>query len=90
MKVIESGNPWTLEIRCSGAGNGGYGCNALLLVEQADVFITSSSCRDETDYFNSFRCPECGRLTDLKGRLPFTAVREEPPHSLERKKPGIK
>lgn len=68
MKVLEKGRPqkgWATEARCTGQGNGNGGCGAKLLVEQADVFQTSSSARDETDYFATFECPECGVRTDL-------------------------
>jgi hypothetical protein len=84
MKVIEKGRKqrgWSKEFRCTGDGNGGGGCSAYLLVEQPDIFQTSSSARDETDYFNTFKCSECGVLTDIKARIPFT-----PPSQSEWKK----
>ncbi len=68
MRVIKEGRPqkgWATEATCTGAGNGKGGCGATLLVEQADLFSTSSSCRDETDYFTTFQCPSCGVLTDI-------------------------
>jgi len=68
MKVIEKGREqtgWSTEARCTGVGNRGGGCGALLLVERYDLFQTESSCRDETTYYTTFRCPECGVLTDL-------------------------
>lgn len=68
MKVITKGRPqtgWSIEKRCTGAGNGGGGCDATLLVEIGDVFETQRNCRDETDYYVTFRCPECGVLTDI-------------------------
>lgn len=70
MKVLSPGTGqkgWSVETFCTGNGNGGGGCGAKLLVEQGDLFRTSSSCRDETDNFDTFACPECGVLTDLKG-----------------------
>lgn len=73
MKVIKKGRPqqgWAEKFECTGKGNGGGGCGAVLLVEQADVFQTASHCRDETDYFNTFECPECRVLTDI-GHVPF-------------------
>jgi hypothetical protein len=69
MKVIKPGSGqkgWSSEATCTGAGNGNGGCGAVLLVEQPDLFCTSSSCRDETDYFTTFKCSECGVLTDIK------------------------
>lgn len=68
MKVIEKGRQqtgWSKECVCTGAGNGNGGCGAKLLVEIGDVFETQNNCRDETDYFTTFRCPECKVLTDI-------------------------
>lgn len=75
MKLIKKGRQqtgWSKRLKCTGAGNRGGGCGAILLVEQADVFQTASHCRDETDYFNTFQCSECGVLTDISDHLPFT------------------
>lgn len=68
MKVLKPGRPqfgWAKEFTCTGAGNRGGGCGALLLVERADLFQTMHCARDETDYFATFRCGACGVLTDL-------------------------
>lgn len=68
MKVIQKGREqrgWSVEAKCTGAGNGNGGCGAVLLVEIGDVFETQRNCMNETDYFTTFRCPECGVLTDL-------------------------
>ncbi len=70
MKVIAKGRPqkgWAVEVACTGKGNGNGGCGARLLVDESDVFETQQNCRDETDYFTTFRCVECGVLTDLDG-----------------------
>lgn len=76
MRVLKKGRQqkgWSKELRCTGAGNGDGGCSALLLVEQADVFETSSSHYDgSTDLYATFACGACGVLTDIKGHLPFT------------------
>jgi endogenous inhibitor of DNA gyrase (YacG/DUF329 family) len=69
MKVLVKGRKqkgWAKELVCTGAGNGGGGCGTQLLVERADLFKTYRSIRDETDYFVTFKCPECGVLTDVK------------------------
>jgi hypothetical protein len=69
MKVLEKGREqkgWSVEITCTGRGNGDGGCGAKLLVEQGDLFRTESHCRDETDVFTTFECPECKVWTDLK------------------------
>lgn len=70
MKVIKAGRQqhgWSKEFECTGTGNGGGGCGATLLVEEADLFHTSRSSYDgETDYFVTFKCCSCGVLTDIK------------------------
>ena len=76
MKVIKKGSGqkgWAKEITCTGNGNGGGGCGAKLLVEQNDVFQTSSSSYDGSrEYYNTFECVECGVNTDIPGSLPFS------------------
>jgi len=69
MKVLKKGRQqkgWATEVICSGQGNGGGGCGAVLLVEQGDLFHTASHARDETTVYTTFRCCECGVLTDIK------------------------
>lgn len=68
MQVLEKGRPqkgWSKEIVCTGAGNGNGGCGARLLVEQDDLFKTTSSCRDEVTTYITIRCSECSVMTDL-------------------------
>lgn len=68
MKVLKKGRPqkgWSIEMTCTGAGNGNGGCGALLLVSEDDIYETQSHCRDETDYYRTFNCPECGVRTDI-------------------------
>jgi len=71
MKVLKKGREqkgWAGEFRCTGAGNGDGGCNAMLLVEQADLFKTyHSDYTGDKDTYHTFRCSECGVNTDLKG-----------------------
>lgn len=71
MKILNPGRAeqksWAAEANCTGAGNGGGGCGAELLVEASDLFQTASHCRDETDYFTTFACAQCGVLTDMRG-----------------------
>lgn len=75
MKLLKPGRDqkgWSAELVCTGEGNGGGGCGATLLVEQADVYQTSSGHYDgSVDYFASFDCMACGVTTDLKERVPF-------------------
>jgi hypothetical protein len=68
MKTIEKGRPqkgWSKELRCTGAGNGGGGCGALLLVEKPDIY------QNEITIYNTFTCKECGVETDIHDNLPF-------------------
>jgi len=68
MKVLEKGRPqkgWAGEFLCTGKGIGDGGCNAKLLVEQDDLFKTESHARDEITIYLTFKCPECGVLTDI-------------------------
>ncbi|MGI4871231.1 MAG: hypothetical protein ACRYFX_08645 [Janthinobacterium lividum] len=69
MKIIQPGRSqqgWAKEYTCTGKGNKGGGCGAVLLVEYADLRRTVMSfCGRDTDYFPTFRCPSCGVLTDI-------------------------
>ena len=70
MKVIKEGRSqkgWSKEFTCTGSGNGEGGCSAVLLVEQDDLFKTFRYCRDETLTFVTFKCSQCGVLTDIEG-----------------------
>ena len=71
MKVISKGDGrkgWAKEFKCTGSGNGGGGCSAILLVEQGDLYKTSSSdYGGGTENYITFRCPECQNQTDVKG-----------------------
>lgn len=81
MKVVKKGRGqkgWAKEFTCTGAGNGGGGCEAKLLVERGDLFHTYNCWIDGSEeYYVTFRCPECGVLTDIKG-TPFRG--SELPH----------
>jgi hypothetical protein len=69
MKVLKKGRPqkeWSKKFTCTGSGNGGGGCGALLLVGKSDLFQTSRGYIDgSTDYFITFKCPECEVKTDI-------------------------
>lgn len=70
MKVLEPGRAqigWATEAECTGAGNGGGGCGAKLLVDQSDLYITShTDYGGGTDHFVTFKCVSCGSETDLQ------------------------
>jgi hypothetical protein len=69
MQVIKKGRKqkgWSKECTCTGKGNGGGGCGAKLLVEERDLYQTTSSAMGETDYYVTFRCPQCRVETDIE------------------------
>ncbi len=68
MKVIEKGTGqkgWSKKATCTGSGNADGGCRAVLLIEHGDLFNTFSSALGETETYTTFRCCECGVLTDI-------------------------
>lgn len=68
MKIIKPGRAqtgWAKEFECTGYGNNGGGCNAILLVEQGDLFLTHSSSIGEVERYVTFKCPSCSVLTDI-------------------------
>jgi hypothetical protein len=92
MKVIKPGRDqkgWAEEFKCTGKGNQGGGCGAILLVEQDDLFRTTNSCMGETDSFITFRCMACGVLTDIAASKSPSAARSLPSHLEWRKAHGI-
>lgn len=72
MKILQPGKAtsWCTQTTCTGHGNGGGGCGAILLVEATDLFKTTTHARDETETFITFACIQCGVLTDLVARVP--------------------
>ena len=69
MKIIEPGRPqkgWAKEFKCTGEGNYGGGCGAVLLVEHGDLYVTHRYCYTEHDTFITFRCVACRVETDIK------------------------
>jgi hypothetical protein len=70
MKVLKKGSGakgWSKRLKCTGSGNGGGGCGALLLVEHCDLRRTGSHHYDgSSEYYVSFYCCECGVLTDVE------------------------
>lgn len=84
MKVLEPGRQqkgWATEAKCTGDGNQGGGCGALLLVEEPDVFRTMTGANyggDSPEPCATFQCPSCGVLTDLKN-FPSSKLRDLKP-----------
>ena len=71
MKVLKKGTDpnWSTDQTCTGKGNGEEGCGAFLRVGQSDLFQTTSvvreNVREKVPYYVTFRCPECGEMTDI-------------------------
>jgi hypothetical protein len=72
MKIIEpgkAGEKWSMQHRCTAWGNFGMGCDALLELEFDDLRYFPGTGGTETwgyrDPAVSFKCPCCGKLTDL-------------------------
>ena len=72
MKILEPGvlgEKWTMQHRCTAWGSSGKGCNALLELEFDDLRYFPGTGGEVTwgyhDPAVSFKCPCCGKLTDL-------------------------
>lgn len=71
MRVIEPGRvdeKWAIKHRCTAWGNSGKGCEALLEIEFSDLRFfegNDSPTWGGRDPAVSFKCPCCGKLTDL-------------------------
>ncbi len=78
MRVLEKGPGWSMEVKCTGSGNGGCGCGARLLVERGDVYLTHSyDYGGGHDIYYTIMCPECGIETDLESSKVPSLVRRE-------------
>ena len=76
MKVIKNGeeiDSWKLRINCTGRGNGGGGCGALLEIREEDIYNTYSyDYLGDKDTYYTIVCPICGKETDLNtNQLPY-------------------
>ncbi|KND51413.1 MAG: hypothetical protein ABA06_03845 [Parcubacteria bacterium C7867-001] len=84
MEVIKKGRKqrgWSKEFTCTGEGNGGGGCGAVLLVSQHDLYYTRSHHYDgSSDTYITFSCPDCGVETDVRN-IPVTPRGTRPPRS---------
>lgn len=85
MKVIKEGKGFITEVTCTGKGNGGVGCGAVLGINKEDVYVTSSSdYTGDTEYYYTITCPCCGVETDIDSRELPDSVKK-----LARKKKGL-
>lgn len=79
MKVLKLGNPlgYTIQAECTGRGNGGGGCGALLEVCKDDMRYYPGVPGDSwgsRDPAVMFKCCECGVCTDVVSK-------DWPPHA---------
>lgn len=67
MKVLKKGKIWTVQRYCTGWGNGDNGCEALLEIEKDDLrfFEKQEYPWVIKEAAVSFKCPCCGKVTDL-------------------------
>ena len=72
MKILKPGKlgkKWSIRHSCTGWGNSGVGCEALLELEYEDLRYYPGTGGEETWGYKepavSFKCPCCGKLTDL-------------------------
>lgn len=73
MRIVKKGvaKEWSVTTTCTGKGNGGVGCGATLLVGYSDLFTTASHAYDgSSEYYTTFKCPQCLALTDIHPRPP--------------------
>lgn len=67
MQIIQEGAGQ--QHTCTGKGNGGNGCGAILGVTKEDIFYTSRMVsRESPDYFLTIRCVRCSVETDIAER----------------------
>lgn len=68
MQILEPGQGWQVEVRCTGRGNGGCGCNALLGANRDDLRYWPGVGGDgygSSDPAVCMKCPVCFTVTDL-------------------------
>jgi hypothetical protein len=81
MEVIKPGisGGWSIEQTCTGSGNGGGGCQAVLRVSASDLYLTSSNHHDgSSESYVTFMCPQCSVETDVRSSIPSGIRRNLP------------
>ena len=87
MKVIKKGPGWSMKVECTGHGNGDGGCGSTLLAELGDMFRTQSHSMGE---YITFRCPECGVMTDVASQDSQDSRSKIPGHVWDSAAKGVK
>ena len=86
MEVLKKGRAqrgWSKEFTCTGDGNHGGGCGAVLLVSEFDIYRTESHHYDgSSESYKTFSCSECGVETDIDD--PSAPVRGKKPAKVRR------
>lgn len=65
MKILKPGKDHVWEIECTGKGNSGKGCEALLGVDREDFRYYSGGGYLDRNPEVVIRCPKCGTTTDV-------------------------
>lgn len=69
MKILEEGNPWRKQVRCTGLYNSYRGCSALLEISKNDIM--------HTENLFTIKCPCCHEWTDINASdIPLRYQRE--------------
>lgn len=68
METLKKGKAWSKKVKCTGSGNGGGGCGALLLIGKEDLYETSRECYGDSSptYYTTLKCQECEVETDIQ------------------------
>lgn len=81
MQILKKGRDqqgWSRKFKCTGKGNGGGGCGALLLVSEGDLYYTHSyDYGGGHDIYVTFRCGACGVETDVENIPGNVQIREK-------------
>lgn len=78
MKILERNENFGIEQICSGSNNGGAGCGSKLFVETNDIYLTHhTDLIGDTDFYYTFKCPVCGRETDIPDKLVPYAIQHD-------------
>ena len=68
---------WEIEVLCTGQENDNNGCESSLVINENDIFVTAHFDSMCEEFFYTFQCPRCGKLTDVpKNEIP-RAIRKK-------------
>ncbi|MDP3725887.1 MAG: hypothetical protein Q8R36_01680 [bacterium] len=89
MQIIKKGRPqrgWSKNFKCTGAGNDGGGCGAVLLVSEYDIYpMYIGNGEGGSECLYTFCCQECGVETEItEGKRPPEAKGKRPSEKARR------